>query len=93
MEIVPIHLCSTCSDRICPLMAINYTESIKSGKVKFNVYECEYYKEHQDKNTNTGNQNCEQCEYFDISQKVFTIECYSCKRYYSDMFTHRNNVC
>jgi len=32
---------------------------------------------------------CEQCEHYDISQGVYTVECYSCKRYCGDMFTLR----
>ena len=32
---------------------------------------------------------CEQCEHYDISQGVYTVECYSCKRYHVDMFTQR----
>lgn len=36
-----------------------------------------------------GSPKCEQCEYFDLSQKVYTLECFSCKHYYGDMFTRR----
>lgn len=39
--------------------------------------------------TNTGSPKCEQCEHFDISQGVYTIECYSCNRYCGDLFTLR----
>jgi len=39
--------------------------------------------------TNTGSQKCEQCVHFDLSQNVYTVECYSCKRYYGDLFTLR----
>ena len=38
---------------------------------------------------NTGSPKCEQCENFDLSKGQYTIECYSCKRYYGDMFTLR----
>jgi hypothetical protein len=38
---------------------------------------------------NTGSPKCEQCEHFDLSQKVYTVECYSCKRYCGDLFTLR----
>ena len=38
---------------------------------------------------NTGSPKCEQCEHYDISQGVYTVECYSCKRYHVDMFTQR----
>lgn len=39
--------------------------------------------------TNTGSPKCEQCKHFDLSQGVYTVECYSCKRYCGDLFTHR----
>ena len=39
--------------------------------------------------TNTGSPKCEQCEHYDISQGVYTVECYSCKRYCGDLFTLR----
>jgi len=45
--------------------------------------------EAQNTPTNTGSPKCEQCEHFDISQGVYTVECYSCKRYCGDMFTLR----
>jgi hypothetical protein len=32
---------------------------------------------------------CEQCEHFDLSRKVYSVECYSCKQYYGDLFTLR----
>ena len=38
---------------------------------------------------NTGSPKCEQCEHYDISQGVYTVECYSCKRYCGDLFTLR----
>ena len=39
--------------------------------------------------TNIGSPKCEQCEHYDISQGVYTVECYSCKRYCGDLFTLR----
>jgi hypothetical protein len=38
---------------------------------------------------NTSSPKCEQCEHFDLSQSVYTVECYSCKRYFGDLFTLR----
>ena len=37
----------------------------------------------------TGDTKCEQCEHYDISQGVYTVECYSCNRYCGDLFTLR----
>ena len=38
---------------------------------------------------NTGSPKCEHCENFDLPNGQYTIECYSCKRYYGDLFTLR----
>jgi hypothetical protein len=35
------------------------------------------------------NSECKQCKNYDLSQNVYTMECYSCKRYQSDLFTPR----
>lgn len=37
------HLCNTCTEVACPLAAITNTSTVKSGKIAFNVYTCEYY--------------------------------------------------
>lgn len=37
------HLCNTCTEVTCPLATITNTSTVKSGKIAFNVYACEYY--------------------------------------------------
>jgi hypothetical protein len=41
-------------------------------------------KKHSEKN-----HDCKECGYFDPVRQVYTEDCYSCKRYYADMFTKR----
>ena len=32
---------------------------------------------------------CEQCENYDLVKKRLSVECYTCKRYYGDLFLRR----
>lgn len=45
--------------------------------------------EESNNSPNTDDLKCDQCENFDVSRGVFTIDCYSCKRYNRDLFTPR----
>ena len=35
---------------------------------------------------------CEQCEHFDLSNNEYMADCYSCKRYCSDLFILRESA-
>jgi hypothetical protein len=32
---------------------------------------------------------CPECQYFDEDKKVYTTDCYNCRRYHADLFTPR----
>ena len=74
-------------DKVVRCLALELPEPVhadvvaKYGKLKAEVEKFT--------STNTGSPKCEQCEHYDISQGVYTVECYSCKRYCGDLFTLR----
>ena len=49
---------------------------------------CYWRKRAEDLNVSDGD-GCEQCENYDLVKKRLSVECYTCNRYYGDLFLRR----